>query len=106
MRGDLDPIIDRLTDPDRPVDILVNDAGFGLNASLLAEDTTIQERAMAVMCTAVLILAGAAGRSMKARGQGIIITVSSVSAWIVSTTPRASPTGSGPWGCFLKNTRL
>ena len=83
VRGDLDPIIDRLTDPDRPVDILVNDAGFGLNASLLAEDTTIQERAMAVMCTAVLILAGAAGRSMKARGQGIIINVSSVSAWIV-----------------------
>ena len=53
---------------------------------ILADEPTApldSERAMAVMCTAVLILAGAAGRSMKARGQGIIINVSSVSAWIV-----------------------
>ena len=83
VRDDLDPIIDRLSDPDRPVDVLVNNAGFGLNASLLAEDVAIQERAMDVMCTAVLILSGAAGRAMKARGQGIIVNVSSVSAWII-----------------------
>ncbi len=83
VRDDLDPIIDRLTDPGRPIDVLVNNAGIGLNASLLAEDFTIQERAMAIMCTAVLILSGAAGRAMKTRGQGMIINVSSVSAWIV-----------------------
>ncbi|MGI5951743.1 MAG: SDR family NAD(P)-dependent oxidoreductase [Brooklawnia sp.] len=83
VRADLDPIIERLTDADRPVDVLVNNAGFGLNASLLAPDTAIQQRAMDVMCTAVLILAGAAARAMKPRGQGIIINVSSVSAWIV-----------------------
>ncbi|WP_341729226.1 SDR family NAD(P)-dependent oxidoreductase [Brooklawnia sp.] len=83
VRDDLDPIIDRLSDAARPVDVLVNNAGFGLNASLLAEDVAIQERAMDVMCTAVLILSGAAGRAMKARGQGIIVNVSSVSAWII-----------------------
>lgn len=83
VRSDLEPIIARLTDPARPVDVLVNNAGFGLNASLLAEATETQERAMAVMCTAVLILAGAAGRAMKARGSGTIINVASVAAWIV-----------------------
>ncbi len=83
VRNDLDPIIGRLTDPQRPIEVLVNNAGFGLNASLLDDDVAIQERAMAVMCTAVLILGGAAGRAMKARGQGVIINVSSVSAWIV-----------------------
>ncbi|WIY82646.1 SDR family NAD(P)-dependent oxidoreductase [Propionimicrobium sp. PCR01-08-3] len=83
VRSDLDPVIARLSETDRPVDVLVNNAGFGLNASLLDEDVATQERAMDVMCTAVLILSGAAGRSMKARGQGMIINVSSVSAWIV-----------------------
>lgn len=83
VRADLDPIITRLSDPQHPVDVLVNNAGFGLNASLLAPDTGIQQRAMDVMCTAVLILAGAAGRAMKSRGQGMIINISSVSAWII-----------------------
>lgn len=83
MRADLDPIIARLVDAARPIDVLVNNAGFGLNASLLDPEVAIQERAMDVMCTAVLILGGAAGRAMKARGQGMIINVSSISAWIV-----------------------
>lgn len=83
VRADLDPVIERLTDGDRPVDVLVNNAGFGLNASLLDPDTSIQERAMDVMCTAVLILAGAAGRAMVERGRGTIINVASVSAWIL-----------------------
>ena len=83
VRADLDPVIARLGDLRRPVDVLVNNAGFGLNASLLDEDVSVQERAMDVMCTAVLILAGAAGRSMRTRGQGSIINVSSVSAWII-----------------------
>lgn len=83
VRADLDPIIERLGDDARPVDVLVNNAGFGLNASLLDDDYARQERAMDVMCTAVLILSAAAGRGMKARGQGTIINVASVSAWII-----------------------
>ncbi len=83
VRADLDPIIERLGDIEHPVDVLVNNAGFGLNAKLLAVDTEIQEKAMAVMCTAVLILSGAAGRAMASRGKGTIINVASVAAWIV-----------------------
>lgn len=82
-RSDLDPIIERLEDTSRPVEVLVNNAGFGLNASLLDPNTKVQEDAMAVMCTSVLILAGAAARGMKQRGKGTIINVSSVSAWIL-----------------------
>ena len=82
VRADLEPVIARLLDQRRPVELLVNNAGFGLNASLLDPDVASQDEAMAVMCTAVLILSGAAGRAMKARGRGAIINVSSVSAWI------------------------
>ena len=72
----------RIEDPFRPVDMVVNNAGFGLSASLLDPDISIQDRAMAVMCGAVHILSGAAGRAMLVRGEGSIINVASTSAWI------------------------
>lgn len=73
----------RLEDPDRPIDLLVNNAGFGLHSKLLSTDVEVHELALDVMCKAVLVLGGAAGRSMKARGQGRIINVSSASGWIM-----------------------
>ena len=81
-RADVARVADRLADAAHPVDILVNNAGFGTTTSLLAEDTSEHERALDVMCRAVLILAGAAGRSMRRRGNGRIVNVASLSAWI------------------------
>jgi short-subunit dehydrogenase len=75
-------VIKRLLDQDHPVDVLVNNAGFGLYGSLLAEDLSEQERAMEVMVHAVLLLSNAAARAMTTRGTGTIINVSSSSAWI------------------------
>ena len=83
-REDVLALAERLEDPDRPVDLLVNNAGFAVHASLLDEDHGFQERAMDVMCLAVLILSGAAGRAMKARGHGGIINVTSSSAAITT----------------------
>ena len=72
----------RLEDTDRPIDLLVNNAGFGLHTKLLVPDPAPHELAIDVMIKAVLVLGGAAGRAMKARGQGRIINVSSASGWI------------------------
>lgn len=73
----------RLEDPERPIDLLVNNAGFGLHTTLLdPADIDVHARALDVMCLAVLILGGAAARSMKARGHGRIITVSSTAGTI------------------------
>ncbi|MFZ0530387.1 MAG: SDR family NAD(P)-dependent oxidoreductase, partial [Propionicimonas sp.] len=72
----------RLEDAARPVDLLVNNAGFGITAKLLATDHSEHDVALDVMCRAVLVLGGAAGRAMRARGQGWIINVASLSAWI------------------------
>lgn len=82
VRAEVLGVAARLEDADQPVDLLVNNAGFGLRSRLLAEDVTEHEYAMDVMCLAVLILGGAAGRAMKARGRGRIINVSSLAAWI------------------------
>jgi short-subunit dehydrogenase len=75
-------VVARLLDGIHPVDTLVNNAGFGLYASLLGEDLSEQERALEVMIHAVMRLSNAAGRAMKARGHGTIINISSSSAWI------------------------
>lgn len=81
VREDVLRVAGRIEDPNRPIDLLVNNAGFGLHTSLL-EDVELHERALDVMCLAVLILAGAAGRAMKKRGRGQILNVSSTSGLI------------------------
>lgn len=72
----------RLEDPERPIDLLVNNAGFGMHTRLLSPEVEIHEHAIDVMIKAVLVLGGAAGRGMKAQGSGRIVNVSSVSGWI------------------------
>ncbi len=81
-RADLDRICERLSSQDNPVDMLVNNAGFGVTADLLDPDWSEHAQALDVMALAVLVLAGAAGRAMRTRGHGKIINVASLSAWI------------------------
>lgn len=71
-------------DGDRAVDLLVNNAGFGLKTSFFASDVADEQRQLAVMCEAVLVLTHAAGEAMIARGRGHIINVSSVASYITT----------------------
>lgn len=85
VREDMDRVAERIEDATRPVDMLVNNAGFGLHSSLLdASENDVHVRALDVMCLAMLILGGAAGRAMSARGSGTIINVASTSSAIYS----------------------
>ncbi len=84
VRDDLLWVADRVESADSPIDMLVNNAGFGIHASLLDKDFSIQEKALDVMCLAVLVLSGAAGRAMTARGRGAIINVGSTSGLITT----------------------
>ena len=72
----------RLEDPGRPVEWLVNNAGFSVGATLASGNLERHRRAMDVMCFAVLVLGGAAARAMRARGRGRIVNVSSLAAWV------------------------
>ena len=76
-RDDQGRVAERLAEGD--VDVLVNNAGFSLKASLIGIDPRI-DVAYEVMGRATRVLAGAAAAAMVARGSGHIITVSSVSA--------------------------
>jgi uncharacterized protein len=82
VREDVLSVAQRLTSREQPVDMLVNNAGFGVPKSLVTDDTTALEHAIDVMIRAVLILAGAAGQAMRARGRGQIINVSSTAGFV------------------------
>ncbi|CAN5163633.1 SDR family NAD(P)-dependent oxidoreductase [soil metagenome] len=83
-RADVARVVARLDDAARPIDLLINNAGFGVHTSLLDSDTAHHEHAFEVMCRAVLVLGGAAGRSMKTRGSGSIINISSLQTYLAT----------------------
>lgn len=78
---DLHRVAERAAASKNPIDLLVNNAGFGMTATLL-DDLTEHDRAWAVMGQAVVVLSNAAARAMRARGTGRILNVASLSAWI------------------------
>lgn len=76
-RGDVARVAARLEDADRPIELLVNNAGFSVRAGATSTDQAAHDRAYEVMVRAVQVLSGAAGRAMSERGDGRIINVSS-----------------------------
>ncbi len=80
--SDVEKVAARLADPNAPIDRLVNNAGFGIRTRLTAEDLSPHEHGIDVMIRAVLLLSGAAARTMKARGDGSIINISSTAGFV------------------------
>lgn len=76
--ADLDRVSARLADTEQPVQMLVNNAGFGPRTALTSADGREREQVFAVMMSAVLVLSGVAARTMGTRGGGTIVNVSSV----------------------------
>ncbi len=83
---DLARVADRVASRDRPVDLLVNNAGFGLNTPFLQTTLADQDRYLDVLVRAVLHLTHAAGRAMAERGRGQICNVASVAAFAPMNT--------------------
>jgi short-subunit dehydrogenase len=92
-RSSLGEVEARLADPDRPVDLLVNNAGFGMKERFLDNPVDAENAMLDVLVTAVLRLSHAALGAMTARGRGGIINVSSVAAFL----PRGTYAASKAW---------
>ena len=82
VRDDVIGVAERLTTAEQPIDMLINNAGFGVRTKLTDPDTTPHEHAIDVMIRAILILSAAAGRTMRQRGAGTIINVSSTAGFV------------------------
>jgi hypothetical protein len=83
----------RVADPARPVDLLVNNAGFGLKGRFLDNTADAETAMLDVLVTAVLRLSHAGLRAMAERGHGGVINVSSVAAFL----PRGSYSAAKAW---------
>ena len=81
-RAQLARVEARLRDPERPVDLLVNNAGFGLNQRFVAGSVDEEQRLLDVLVTAVMRLSHAAAGGMVERRHGAIINVSSVASFL------------------------
>lgn len=64
------------------VDWLVNNAGYGINASFLDSEIDDEQALLDVLVTAVMRLSHAALPGMVAKGRGRILNVSSVAGWV------------------------
>ena len=80
-RADVQRVAERLRSVEAPVDLLVNNAGFGIRGSLLDPDLSPYDQGIDVMVRAVMVLAGAAGGAMRDRGHGAIVNVGSTAGY-------------------------
>jgi short-subunit dehydrogenase len=92
-RAGMAVVEERLTDEARPVDLLVNNAGFGLKRRFLDNTVEQEQAALDVLVTAVMRLTYAALGPMTRRGSGGIINVASVAAF----QPRGSYSAAKAW---------
>jgi short-subunit dehydrogenase len=81
---------DRVSDQERPIDVLINNAGFGIRESFLKSQMEAEQQLLDVLVRVPMRLMHSALPIMKERNSGIIINVSSVAGWIAGGTYSAA----------------
>ena len=75
-------VAERAGSRERPVDVLVNNAGFGVPEDFPRTDPDDEERLLDVLVRAPLLVTRAAAVAMVERGRGAVVTVSSVAGFL------------------------
>jgi short-subunit dehydrogenase len=101
-----DKVAARLADAGNPVDLLVNNAGMSINASLLRSTVEQQERLLRLNVHAVLRLTLAALPGMVERRGGAVINVSSVAGFASLLPGSTYPAGKAWVTSFSESTGL
>ena len=86
-------VVERLTDPQRPVEMLVNSAGFGLKLAFEKNDIEDEVRHLRLHDEVPMRLMHAVLPAMLSRGSGTILNVASVAAF----TPRSTYGAAKAW---------
>ena len=92
-RRALEGVERRVADASHPVDLLVNNAGFGSRGRFLDHGVEDEQRMLDVLVGAVLRLSHAAAGEMTRRGSGAIINVSSIAGFL----PRGTYSAAKAW---------
>ncbi|MER6153129.1 SDR family NAD(P)-dependent oxidoreductase [Streptomyces hirsutus] len=86
----IETVAERLGDRKKPVDLLINNAGFGNKGRYLDVSMADELRMLKVHCEAVLRLTTAAAEAMRERGRGGVVNVASTAAFVPRGTYGAS----------------
>lgn len=84
-RDGIERVAARLADPEHPIDLLINNAGFGLPLHFADNDVEDEARHLRIHVEAPMRLMHAALRAMRGRG-GRIVNVASVAGFISRST--------------------
>ncbi|WP_432080263.1 SDR family NAD(P)-dependent oxidoreductase [Streptomyces sp. WAC 04229] len=88
--GGIEAVTTRLGERRHPVDLLINNAGFGNKGKFLDVSMADELTMLKVHCEAVLRLTSAAVEAMRERGRGGVVNVASVAAFVPRGTYGAS----------------
>ena len=80
----------RLANKLKPIDVLINNAGFGINKSFLESARDAEQELLDVLVTAPMRLTHSVLPIMKERNLGTVVNVSSVASWIAGGTYSAA----------------
>ncbi|GAA4016650.1 SDR family oxidoreductase [Streptomyces marokkonensis] len=86
----IEAVAARLCERQNPVDLLINNAGFGNKGRFLDVSMADELTMLKVHCEAVLRLTSAAAETMRERGRGGVVNVASVAAFVPRGTYGAS----------------
>jgi short-subunit dehydrogenase len=85
-RADVARVTRRIAAAERPVEMLVNNAGYALRRGFLDSSEAELDDMLEVMVRALMVLARASAGAMTSRGKGTIINVSSIAAILATGT--------------------
>lgn len=80
----------RLSNKSKPIEVLINNAGFGIKQSFTDSDIKKEQELLDVLVTAPMRLTHSVLPQMLKRDSGVIVNVSSVASWITGGTYSAA----------------
>lgn len=93
----------RLASNSKPIEVLVNNAGFGIKESFLDSNITKEQELLDVLVTAPMRLSHAVLPGMLKRDSGVIVNVSSVASFIAGGTYSAAKSYLTVFSEYLQN---
>ena len=90
LDSDITKVINRIEDEQKPIEVLVNNAGFGLNNAFHKSTEEEEKKLLEILVTTPVRLTKAAVMKMLENKKGYVINVGSVAAWITTGTYSAA----------------